>query len=129
MAAGAGGPTVPQGAWPGRGGDAPCCRSGRSFRPDRGLGLPDNRPAPANSGPALAGKFGPFGPCDSQRTGRNAAAPGRQWSGGCWVGWNRLAGQDGVDEGGGVEGGQVVAALAQADQLDRNAELTLDRDD
>jgi hypothetical protein len=35
----------------------------------------------------------------------------------------RLAGggEDGVDEGGGVEGRQVVGALAQADQLDGDA--------
>jgi hypothetical protein len=30
-------------------------------------------------------------------------------------------GKDGVYEGGGVEGGQVVGAFAQADQLDRDA--------
>src|SRR5689334_14706348 len=37
--------------------------------------------------------------------------------------------QDRVDEGVGVEGGQIVRALAEADELDRNAQLTLDRDD
>src|SRR6476469_4638653 len=36
---------------------------------------------------------------------------------------------DGVDEGLGVEGGEVVGALAEADELDRHTELALDRDD
>ena len=33
--------------------------------------------------------------------------------------------EDGVDEGGRVERGQVVGPLAEADQLDRNAQLAL----
>src|SRR5215475_7876682 len=37
--------------------------------------------------------------------------------------------QDGVDEDLGIEGGQVVRPLAEADELDGNAQLTLDRDD
>src|SRR6476659_3900066 len=36
---------------------------------------------------------------------------------------------DGVDEGLGVEGGEVVGSLAEADELDRDAELALDRHD
>src|SRR3954453_18457936 len=36
---------------------------------------------------------------------------------------------DGVDEGLGVEGREVVGTLAQADELDRHTELALDRDD
>src|SRR6266496_935561 len=37
--------------------------------------------------------------------------------------------EDGVHEGTGVERGQVVRPLAEADELDRNAQLTLHRDD
>src|SRR5271154_7114014 len=40
----------------------------------------------------------------------------------------RLA-NNGVDEGFGVERGQVIGPLAQADEFDRNAELSLDGDD
>src|SRR5438876_9762048 len=46
-----------------------------------------------------------------------------------YVSWAAALTQDRVDEGVGVEGGQIVRALAEADELDRNAQLTLDRDD
>src|SRR4029450_11088652 len=40
-----------------------------------------------------------------------------------------VLGQQGVDEGVGVKGGEVVGALAEADQLDGDAEVALDGDD
>ena len=40
-----------------------------------------------------------------------------------------ILGQEGVDEGGRLERGQVVGALAEPDQLDRHAELPLHLND
>src|SRR5947207_8877020 len=58
-------------------------------------------------------------PCFATRGGPPPPANPPAW---------RLA-EDGVHEGVGVERGQVVRTLTETDELDRNAQLTLDRDD